>query len=626
MAKAARAKKVQTTDGTENYQFTAETGKVLKLMIGALYTNSDIFLRELISNASDACDKLKFEGLTDQKLVEGDADFAITLMVDEKARMLTILDNGIGMSREELIQNLGTIARSGTQEFMAKFAEGKQDASLIGQFGVGFYSSFMVADKVTVTSRKAGEEVGHVWESDGEGSFTVAPAAEGTQRGTRIELHLREGMEEYLDSFRLEHIVKTYSDHIPFPVRFFDEEKKEFRQFNKGAALWTRGKSDITEDEYKQFYKHVSHLPDFPWMTLHNKVEGALEYTSLLFIPTIRPFDLFHPDRMRRVKLYVKRVFITEDSVEVIPAWMRFLRGVVDSQDLPLNISRETLQHNQLVTKIQQALTKRVLSELKKKAESDAEAYAAFWKNFGAVLKEGLCEAITDKEPILEVCRFTSSATGNLVSLDEYIAAMPEGQEHVYYFLGDDVEAMQDSPQLEGFRSRGYDVLLFDDHVDSFWVNVVHQYKGKGLQSVTKAKLEEAPEAANEDKPAADAKETDALIAALKATLGEEVRDVRITHKLTESPVCLAINEGDMDIRMERFLVEQKQLPGTSAKILEINPGHAVIKKVAGMIGSDGFADAAHLLLDQARIVEGEEIRNPAAFARRLTVLMGKGF
>jgi molecular chaperone HtpG len=626
MAKAARAKKSETIETAQNYQFTAETGKVLKLMIGALYTNRDIFLRELISNASDACDKLKFEALTDQKLVEGDADFAITLMVDEKARTLTIVDNGIGMSRDELVANLGTIARSGTQEFMEKFAEGKQDASLIGQFGVGFYSSFMVADKVTVTSRKAGEKAGNVWESDGEGSFSVTPAEGETPRGTRIVLHLREGMDEYLDSFRLEHIVKTYSDHIPFPVRFFDEEKKEYRQFNKGAALWTRSKSDITEDDYKQFYKHVSHLPDFPWMTLHNKVEGALEYSSLLFIPTIRPFDLFHPDRMRRVKLYVKRVFITEDSVEVIPAWMRFLRGVVDSQDLPLNISRETLQHNQMVTKIQQALTKRVLSELKKKAESDAEAYAAFWKNFGAVLKEGLCEAMTDKEPILEVCRFHSLTKGTLVSLDEYIAAMPEGQEHVYYFLGDDIEAMQDSPQLEGFRSRGYDVLLFDDHVDSFWVNVVHQYKGKGLQSVTKAKLEEAPQAANEDKPASDAKETDALIAALKDALGEEVRDVRITHKLTESPVCLAINEGDMDIRMERFLVEQKQLPGTSAKILEINPGHAVIKKVAGMIGSDGFADAAHLLLDQARIVEGEEVKNPAAFARRLTVLMGKGF
>lgn len=634
-----------TMERPETRSFTAEVSKVLQLMIHSLYANRDIFLRELISNASDACDKLRYDAQQNDALLKEDSELRIRLEIDPEARTLTVVDNGIGMNRDELVDNLGTIARSGSQEFLASLTgDKKQDVELIGQFGVGFYSAFIVADKVTVTSRRAGADEAWQWESNGEGEFTIA-AVEGKNapRGTAICLHLREGSDYdvYLDKFRLKHIVETYSNHISIPIEATDEEGNVER-INAGSALWTRSKNEVTEDEYKAFYKSVSHAPDHPWMTLHVKAEGTIEYTALLFIPVRRPFDLFHPDRRRRVKLYIKRVFITDENVELIPHWLRFLRGVIDSEDLPLNVSRETLQHNHVLDRIRSSIEKRILKDLKQRAKEDPEGFAEFWTNFGPVMKEGLCESMTVNEPLLEICRFYSSKSPDtLISFDEYIERMHNNQQAIYYLTGEDVETMLRSPQLEGFKKRNIEVLLLCDHVDDFWVNVVHEYKDKPLASVTSAVLGEAEGVVSEDDAKDDASDASAddkkpegealnhLLAKLKEIYGEEVKDVRTTYKLTDSPVCLAVGEGDMGIRMERFLVENKQLPGRSARILELNPAHAVVRRLVSLAEgeevTDEFRDAAFLLLDQARIQEGETIRDPSGFARRMTALMTKG-
>lgn len=617
----------------EILKFGAEVGKVLQLMIHSLYTNKDIFIRELVSNASDACDKLRHMAITNPQLAQEGSEFRINILINKENRTISVSDNGIGMRREELIKNLGTIAKSGTQEFMAQLADGKKDIPLIGQFGVGFYSSFMVADKVTVISRAAGESESWQWESSGEGEFTVSQT-ENAPRGTQIMLHLKPGEDDYLDAFRLRHIVQTYSDHISFPISVTDEEGKT-EVVNTASALWMRSKADITPQQYREFYHHVAHAPDAPWMTIHNKAEGKLEYTALLFIPSIKPFDLFHPDRKRRVKLYVKRVFITEENVDLVPQWLRFLRGIIDSEDLPLNISRESLQLNPLLTKIRDSVVKRVLGELKKKAEGEPEEYQAFWKNFGPVLKEGLCEATPAREQILEVCRFASTfaADDKLASLDEYVSRMKEGQEEIYYLTGENIGALRASPQLEGFAKRGIEVLLMSDHVDDFWVNVVFDYKGKKLKSVTRSdiKLDQMSED-NKDGQKESAPENDNAIAALcermKTIFGDKVRDVRTTSKLTSSAVCLAVEEGAMDFRLERFLVEQKQIAVGSAKILEINPEHTIIrslaKKVSHHEATQEVEDVVWLLFDQARLLEGEPITDPAAFTRRLQSFVEK--
>ncbi len=619
---------------TEKHTFSAEVSKVLKLMIHSLYTNKDIFLRELISNASDACDKLRYAALTAPEMLKEDNDLKIVLSVDKKARTVTLSDNGIGMSRDELIANLGTIAKSGTQEFLnALSGDAKKDMPLIGQFGVGFYSAFVVADKVTVQSRKAGQEQGHIWESAGEGEFTVSEGKDIT-RGTHITLHIKKGEDEYLDKFRLRHIAQTYSDHISFPIEFREEDGK-VENINKASALWMRPKSEITAEQYNEFYHHVAHSPDTPWMTLHNKAEGKLEYTNLLFIPSVAPFDLFHPDRKRRVKLYVKRVFITDENTDLIPQYLRFLRGVVDSEDLPLNISRETLQHNVMLAKIRESITKRVLGELKKRAEKKPEEYAVFWKNFGAALKEGLCEAMAPKEQLLEVCRFNSSTQADLVSLDSYVGRMKKGQEHIFYLTGDKLEVMANSPQLEGFSKRGVEVLLLTDQVDDFWVNVVGEYKGKPMKSVTRSNVEldtiETTTPAKDDAKDESAKpELTPLLEVLKKIYGAQVKDVRATHKLTESAVCLAVEEGAMDIRFERFMREQKQLGATYAKILEVNATHPIIRSLAQKVANGAgekdatLQDIAFLLLDQARILEGEEVSDPAAFSKRINSFLAK--
>ncbi|MEQ1706458.1 MAG: molecular chaperone HtpG [Rickettsiales bacterium] len=617
-----------TEKNEEKHKFGAEISKVLQLMIHSLYTNKDIFLRELISNSSDACDKLRYAAITQPELIKDNSELSITIDIDKDKKLLTITDSGVGMSRDELIANLGTIAKSGTQEFISKITgDAKKDMPLIGQFGVGFYSSFMVADKISVISTKAGSDESFLWESDGVGEFTVKPTDKAS-RGTSITLHLKDGEDDYVDSFRIRHIVQTYSDHISFPIYLLDEDKNR-DQVNTGSALWMRSKNDITPEQYKEFYHHVSHLPDEPWMTLHNKAEGKLEYTSLLFAPSSKPMDLFHPDRKSRIKLYVKRVFITEEHANLVPSYLRFLRGVVDSEDLPLNISRETLQNNPMLAKIKDALTKKFLTELAKKAEGDEEAYKPFWKNFGAVLKEGLCEAYSPREQLLNVCRFSSSAVEdeNLVSLDGYISRMKEGQENIFYLTGENLNALRQSPQLEGFTSRGIEVLLLTDHVDDFWVNVVLDYKGKQFKSVTRADINleniksEKPEDKKEEP---ETKENiSKLCERIKSILGNSVSEVRTTQKLGQSAVCLATKEGGMDFRLERFLIEQKQIAAAAAKILEINPSHPIIRHLAEKPEAN-IDDAVWLLFDQARILEGEEITDTAAFTRRLQSFVEK--
>ncbi len=617
---------------TNKHTFSAEISKLLKLMIHSLYTNKDIFLRELISNASDACDKLRYLAVTEPQLLGDDAQLKITILSDKQNKTVTIFDNGIGMNREDLVAHLGTIAKSGTQEFLNSLTgDAKKDMPLIGQFGVGFYSAFIVSNKVRVESRKAGEGQGYFWESDGEGEFAVGDVDKVT-RGTKITLYIKEGEEEYLDKFRLRHIAQTYSDHISFPIEYVDGDGKA-ETVNKASALWMRPKSEITEEQYKEFYHHIAHSPDTPWMKLHNKAEGAVEYTNLLFIPSIQPFDLFHPDRKRRVKLYVKRVFITDEGTDIIPHYLRFLRGVIDSEDLPLNISRETLQQNPVLIRIRDSVVRRVLSELTKQAEKDPEDYTAFWKNFGAVLKEGLCEAIAPKEQILGASRFYSTTGDKLVSLDEYIARMKPSQEHVFYLTGDSIESLKRSPQLEGFRKRGVEVLLFADHVDDFWVNVVPAYKDKPFMSVTRsnAELDKIEgEVKEEGSREAGNQELASLVDVLKKIYGSEVKNVRTTHKLAESAVCLAVDEGAMDIRLERFLREQKQLSTTYSKILEINPEHDIVRYLADKVKNGAgendpvLRDVAFLLLDQARIMQGEEISDPALFSLRMNKFLSR--
>lgn len=617
---------------TETRQFAAETARVLNLMIHALYTNRDIFLRELISNASDACDKLRFAAQSDDALLKDQPELAIDLSFDEMAKTLTITDTGIGMNHDDMVAHLGTIAKSGTGEFLSQLSGDKtKDVNLIGQFGVGFYSAFMVADKVTVHSRKAGEETSWLWESDGQGSYRVAEA-DARSRGTSITLHMKDDAQDYLDKHKLSFIVGTYSDHIGFPIRLTDGEGV-VQTLNDGSAIWARPKAEISDEQYHEFYRHVAHSPEKPWATLHNKAEGALEYTSLLFIPAIKPFDLFHPERRRRVKLYVKRVFITDEHVELVPPFLRFLRGVVDSADLPLNISRELLQNSPLLEKIREHVTSRVLGELKKRAEKDSDDYALFWEHFGPVLKEGLCEANSPREKILDACRFVTTASeGKLVSLESYIGRMKEGQEAIYYLTGDSLTALKHSPQLEGFKKRGIEVLLLADHVDDFWTNVTTIYQNKPLRSVIKAgadldafPLDETEEQREKEAETSDATQT--LITAMKTLYGDAVRDVRTTRKLSDTPICLSVGEGDLDMRMERFLAEHKQLPKRAAKIVEINPAHPVIQSLAAQAGSmtPPVEDALWLLLDQAMIAEGEPVADAVGFARRLSGFLAKG-
>jgi molecular chaperone HtpG len=618
---------------SQTRKFDAEVGKVLNLMIHSLYTNKEIFLRELISNASDACDKLRYLSLSEPSLIDGSKELRISITLDKDQRLIIVRDNGIGMNEQDLIENLGTVARSGTQIFAEKLSgDAKKDSALIGQFGVGFYSSFMVAEKVVVTSKKAGEDKTYRWESNGDGEYIVSEAVDLTSfdRGTEIVLHVKDQEESYLDHFRLKHIVKSYSDHVIVPIYFIGDQGTETK-VNSSSALWTRNKTDITEQQYKEFYKTVSYAADEPWLTIHNKNEGTTEFTNLLFIPSNKTFDLFHPDRKRRVKLYIKRVFISDENIELIPHYMRFLRGVVDSEDLPLNISRETLQHNSVLDKIRNAITKKVLNELIKKKQEARDEYISFWDNFGAVLKEGLCEAGTDYQKLLEACLFHSVTHDKQISLDEYIAECKSDKKVIYYLSGENPTKLASSPQIEGFRSRGIDVLLFTDSVDDFWVNVNGVYKDYEIKSVTRSDIDlgdhKQDSLDKQEIPSeSDLNEQNKLTEYFKKILADSVVEVKISKKLTSSPACLAVAEGSMDIRMERFLIEQKQLARASAKILELNQKHPVINKIAKDLAHDLNNDTngnlVKLIFDQACILEGEPVTDATDFAARLTALM----
>ena len=620
----------------ETLSFQTEVGKILHIVANSLYKEKQIFLRELISNASDACDRLRHLALTAPDLIKDDPEFRLRIAIDKDARTIEIADNGIGMNREALIEDLGTIARSGSDAFLDQLTgDDAGDMALIGQFGVGFYSCFMVADKVEVQSRRAGEDQGWRWTSDGKGAFTIGET-EKPGRGTTIVVHLNEADSEFLEPARVKHVVTTYSDHISLPIIVVEDGKEE--TVNQASALWSRAKSEITDEQYTEFYRHVGHMYDEPWATIHWRAEGRIEYTGLLFIPSSKPFDIFAPERHHHIRLYVKRVFITDDCEELMPSWLRFVRGLVDSEALPLNVSRETLQNNPLVAHIRGAIVRRVLGELEAKASKAPDDYAVFWDNFGAVLKEGLYEDQDNREALMNLVRFRSTASDGLVSLDDYTGRMKDGQEAIYYISGSDLAALAKSPQLEGFAARGIEVLLLTDPVDDFWMPAQGAYKEKQFKSVTRAGADlgaieagDTGDDAGDDnsEPEPPAPGVDALITMFKLELGEAVKDVRLSERLTDSVVCLVADEGDVDIHLERLLRQHRQIEENVPRVLEINPSHSLIRALAAMVGKDKagerVTEAAWLLLDQARILEGEPPPDPQAFSRRLAALMEKG-
>ncbi|MEO1248684.1 MAG: molecular chaperone HtpG [Pseudomonadota bacterium] len=620
----------------ESLSFQAEVSRLLEIVAKSLYSESEVFLRELISNASDACDRRRYAALTNPDLALSDGEHAVHLSVDKDARTLTVADNGIGMTRDELVDNLGTIARSGTRAFVEQLgSDAKDAASMIGQFGVGFYSAFMVADQVTVLTRKAGETDAFQWQSDGKGGFTIAPA-EKDEPGTRITLHLTEGKDEYLSEHTLRTVVRRYSDHIGIPVTWTGEDGTQ-ETLNSASALWTRPKSEIAEEDYKGLFTHLGGMGD-PWATLHNRVEGTIEYTSLLFIPETAPFDLYSPEREHRVRLYVRRVFVSEHAEGLVPPYLRFLTGIVDSEDLPLNVSREMLQSTPLVAKIRQGVTKRVLGELKKKAEKDSGAYEGFWTQFGPVLKEGIYEDLTNRDALLDLVRVRTTLNDSWHSIEDYVGRMKEGQEAIYYITGEDLASLERSPQIEGFKAKGIEVMLLTDPVDEFWIPAVETLKDKPVRSVrvgaadlagVKSEEDEAKDdGESEDKTEASDTAVATLIAVMKTALGETVKDVRSTDRLTDSPVCLVADDGDMDLRLEKLLRAHKQLSQASKRILEINPTHPLIASLADKAHAGGAADQigdiAHLLYDQARIAEGEMPDDPIAFGQRLSGALGR--
>ena len=614
------------TSSKETFSFQTEVGQLLDIVAGSLYSNRGIFLRELVSNASDACDKLRYETLTDPSLATSNDQFSISLKIDKKAKTLSVSDNGIGMSHDDLLETLGTIARSGTGAFLESLKDGdKGELGLIGQFGVGFYSAFMVADSVDVVTRKAGDDQSWLWSSDGKGQFSIEPT-DRDECGTAVILHLKKDAKEFLEEARISHIIKTYSDHISFPVMLDTET------LNSASAIWTRDPKEVTEEQHTEFYHHSSHAFDTPWLTLHNRVEGMVSHTSLLYIPSSPPFDLYDAERKSHVKLYVNRVFISENTKGLIPTYLRFLRGVVDSEDLTLNVSREMLQSDPKLAKIKTALTKKVIGALKKKAQKSPDEYAAFWGNFGAVFKEGLVEDPNLRDRILEVCRFSSTRGGELTSLSGYVERSKEGQDELYYITGEDANKVAQSPHLEGFRAKGVEVLLLSDHVDEFWLQHITEFEGKQFKSVTRgaADLDKITGDEKSDDIDDDAKAPalDELLEVIKLELGGAIKDVRPSKRLTDSPVCLIADDGDMDVNMERLLKQHGQLQDGMPRVLELNPDHQIIMKLAERAKADTAAsddllkDAAHLLLDQARISEGEVPSDSANFIRRLSAIM----
>ncbi len=613
----------------EKIEFKAEVSKVLDIVIHSLYSNKEIFLRELISNASDASDKLRYALLLHPELASKTGEFKIILSPDKLNKTLTITDNGIGMNKEDLINHLGTIARSGSAEFIKSLTGNKQkDMALIGQFGVGFYSAFMVADKVTVKTKKAGDDKGYIWVSSGAESFTIEED-DSLPIGTSIILSLKPDDEEFLEPIRLRHLVRQYSDHISIPIILKEGAKEE--TINSASALWTRSKSEITTEQYKDFYQSVSHAFDEPWMTMHYKAEGTIDYTALLFVPTKPPFNLFQPDRKSNIQLYVNRVFISDDLPELMPFFLRFMTGVIDTNDLPLNVSREMLQKTPVMQKIKKGIVKRILNELKKRSENK-EDYKKFWDSFGIVFKEGLYEPIDERLEVADLCRFNQTKGDELTSFDEYVSSMKEGQENIYYLTGTNIEALKNNPQLEGFAARGINVLLLTDPIDEFWIQTYTEHKGKKIVSVMhagadieKIKLENEP-----TEQALDKSKEKELINRIKETLKESVKDVQVTDRLTKSPFALITPAGVMSLNLERLMkAHGQQIAMNSDRILEINPRHEVIHKLADMLDKkemdDKINDAILVLFDQTLIAEGEPLKDPAAFSRRLTSFVLSG-
>jgi molecular chaperone HtpG len=622
----------------ETLGFQTEVKQLLHLMIHSLYSNKEIFLRELISNASDAADKLRFEALGDDALFEGDAELAIRVAVDKDARTLTIRDNGIGMNRQEVVDNIGTIAKSGTAQFFQSLTgDQAKDAHLIGQFGVGFYSAFIVADKVTLTTRRGGlgAEHGVRWESGGEGDYTLE-TVEQAARGTEIVLHLREGEDEFLEGQRLRTIIHKYSDHITLPIlmlkeHFGEEQDKptepEWETVNRASALWTRAKNEITKEEYNEFYKHVGHDFEDPMAHSHNRVEGKYEYTTLLYIPSRAPFDLWDREQRHGIKLYVRRVFIMDDAKQLMPNYLRFVRGVIDSNDLPLNVSREILQHDKAIDAIRAGSVKKVLGLLEDMAKNDSEKYATFWQEFGRVMKEGPGEDFGNREQIAKLLRFASThgdSDTQDVSLADYVSRVQEGQEAIYYVTADSFAAAKNSPHLEIFRKKGIEVLLLSDRVDEWLMSSLTEFDGKPFKSVTQGELnlgdlEDKEEKAEQEKAEEQFK---ALLEKLKTTLGEAVTEVRLTHRLTTSPACLVTGEHDMSANLNRILKAAGQHVPDSKPILELNPEHPLVNQLNGESDEERFTDLSHILFDQALLAEGGQLEDPATFVKRLNELL----
>jgi molecular chaperone HtpG len=624
-----------TTVNRETMGFQTEVKQLLQLMIHSLYSNREIFLRELVSNASDACDKLRFEGLHNAALFEDDSDLAIRISFDKEARTLTIADNGIGMNRDDVINNLGTIAKSGTREFFSKLSGDQQkDAHLIGQFGVGFYSAFIVADKVTVLTRRAGEksEQGVRWESDGGGEFDIE-MVEKAARGTEITLHLREDQDDLLAGYKLREIVRKYSNHIVQPIVMKKEEWKdngyvttdEDETVNQATALWTQSRNDISEEQYKEFYKHVGHDYDDPLAWSHARVEGRQEYTQLLYIPKHAPFDLWDRNARHGIKLYVRRVFIMDDAEQLMPLYLRFVRGVVDSADLPLNVSREILQESKDIEAIRKGCTSKVLGLLADMAEKEPEKYTTFWNEFGKVLKEGVGEDVANKDKIAGLLRFASTKADTneeTVSLKDYIARMKDGQDKIYYVTAETFNAAKNSPHLEVFRKKGIEVLLMSDRVDEWALSYLTEFDGKQLVSVAKGgldlgALEDAAEKQEQEKQADELKP---LLEKIKTSLADKVKEVRVTHRLTDSPACLVADENDMSANLARMLKAAGQNAPASQPILEINPGHPVVARLQSE--EQHFDDWAAVLFEQALLAEGGQLDDPATFVKRINQLM----
>ncbi|MHC2144853.1 molecular chaperone HtpG [Pseudomonas sp. 210_17 TE3656] len=622
----------------ETLGFQTEVKQLLHLMIHSLYSNKEIFLRELISNASDAVDKLRFEALAKPELLEGGAELKIRVSFDKDANTVTLEDNGIGMSREEVITHLGTIAKSGTADFMKHLTgDQKKDSHLIGQFGVGFYSAFIVADKVDVFSRRAGAPAaeGVHWSSKGEGEFDVA-TIDKAERGTRIVLHLKKGEEEFADGWRLRNIIKKYSDHIALPIELpkqveaaEGEEKPavEWETVNRASALWTRPRTEIKDEEYQEFYKHIGHDFENPLAWSHNKVEGKLEYNSLLYVPARAPFDLYQREAPRGLKLYVQRVFVMDQAESFLPLYLRFIKGVVDSNDLSLNVSREILQKDPIIDSMKSALTKRVLDMLEKLAKNEPEQYKGFWKNFGQVMKEGPAEDFANKEKIAGLLRFASTSDDSgeqSVSLADYLARAKEGQDKIYFLTGESYAQVKNSPHLEVFRKKGIEVLLLTDRIDEWLMSYLSEFDGKNFVDVARGDLDLGKLDSEEDKKAQEevAKEKEGLVERLKAALGENVSEVRVSHRLTDSPAILAIGEQDLGLQMRQILEASGQKVPDSKPIFEFNPGHPLIEKLDNEQSEDRFADFSHILFDQAALAAGDSLKDPAAYVRRLNKLL----